>query len=202
MTTIDNTLTTTDIQIDTQTDSKPDTMLSVSDVAKLLDLSRGTLYNRIQKANSYESFKEQGERGSNNSVLYPKTLWTGLLEEVGLSFPDDAIEPEIIDEQPAMTGALARFGAVALAHTNGLHIASPESNDETVLKFQELAIQAATDSENFTQELLNAHLLKAQQQGREFGALKAAIFYQAADQAFKETSMGKSQQQSDQALEE
>lgn len=88
MTATDTALTATDNRIDTTSDSQNDNWLSVSDVAKLLDCNRGSLYNRIKAADGYEQFRALGISGENNSILYPETSWRKLLSSIDLTLPE------------------------------------------------------------------------------------------------------------------
>lgn len=96
MTAANTALTTVDTMTDTVFGNNTDSRLSVSDVAKRLEMNRGTLYNRIKASDSYEGFKAAGITGDNNSILYLESAWVELLESVDLSLP--SVLDEIVEK--------------------------------------------------------------------------------------------------------
>lgn len=125
MTTIDTPLTTADNQIDNHIDNHPDTLYSVSDVAKVLELSRGSLYNRIQKSDNYESFRALGVSGDNNSILYPQSAWSKLLSDIDMSFPEVVLQAKTIEadtpEHPVESTTDTEFETAQIEIYEGNH---------------------------------------------------------------------------------
>lgn len=102
----DTKLTSFDNQADNQIDTGVVKSLSVSDVAKRLEMNRGTLYNRIKVSDSYDTFKATGVTGDNNAIFYTETAWRELLSDVGLGLPEIVEQSSKTNDTPVETASI------------------------------------------------------------------------------------------------
>ncbi|MEM1240367.1 MAG: hypothetical protein AAGI45_11050 [Cyanobacteria bacterium P01_H01_bin.26] len=184
MTSTDSVLTSTDTPIDIQTDN----WLSVSDVAKLLDFNRGSLYNRIKATDGYEQFRALGISGDNNSILYPESAWRQLLDGIGVTLPEQPVEPAAnTAQQPDATGTDTPVTPTEIQVFTGNHrntLASPQFPTEFnlgSLRSELATVSAHDDPLALAEQFINGadSLMDAMSQDEKAMAQKIAQTRQA-----------------------